>query len=560
MDAPTLGKDSKQSSKIEIHERTSDLRIVCEAPSDNEAANEGSDAPADHAQSESSAPIFCATERSGAADSSEPESPQSGRAGDSDTNADQSCAVKSSDDAALSPEPARSGGKPVAGSVNRKTFFIILLILSMVSGAYFSTPKPETLGKSPDELCSMAWAEWQSGLRKYNDSEMQAAAKRAIKLYDLAAAHGAAKAYVGKAFLQKFSLHDLAGAKATLEVGARAGSASALFNLATAYDGTGYGNPAHVDLKKAFELYQASALRGNEAAQAKLSYLYFGGQQIAPDTNKAFYWARKAAESGDSYGMLNLGLFYAQGIGCKTNAAKAVYWLSRAMQCNMPCGSMVGDYYYYGAPGVSRDYVKAAQYYTLAARMGDGKSMYQLGRMMEEGKGLRKDIERAYRQYQLATPYSLEAELRGNAMLRDGIGCYPGDPQLGHQRLTELFSHFCDQKDMPSYQYLLGQCYENGWGVKKNLATTIDYYRKSAAQGQFEAIKQLESLGVKSPVSGILDFSKLEPKTPPMSCSLVLDCFDGQLTEPIQMHEAPSDPPFPEVPEEEPGGKPDLPL
>ncbi|MCL2103529.1 MAG: hypothetical protein FWH21_00505, partial [Kiritimatiellaeota bacterium] len=43
-------------------------------------------------------------------------------------------------------------------------------------------------------------------------------------------------------------------------------------------------------------------------------------------------------------------------------------------------------------------------------------------------------------------------------------------------------------------QYDLGQCYEKGWGVERNMALAAEWYTKAAAQGNEYAIKRLNEL------------------------------------------------------------------
>ena len=46
-------------------------------------------------------------------------------------------------------------------------------------------------------------------------------------------------------------------------------------------------------------------------------------------------------------------------------------------------------------------------------------------------------------------------------------------------------------------QLVLGNCYYNGWGVKKNNAEAVKWYRKAAEQGNDLAIEAIKRLGAK---------------------------------------------------------------
>lgn len=48
--------------------------------------------------------------------------------------------------------------------------------------------------------------------------------------------------------------------------------------------------------------------------------------------------------------------------------------------------------------------------------------------------------------------------------------------------------------DIDIAQYSLGYCYENGWGIVKDMEKALEYYHKAADHGYEDAIKALERL------------------------------------------------------------------
>lgn len=42
-------------------------------------------------------------------------------------------------------------------------------------------------------------------------------------------------------------------------------------------------------------------------------------------------------------------------------------------------------------------------------------------------------------------------------------------------------------------QYMVGECYANGWGVETKLAKAQEWYKKAASQGYEPAIEKLKS-------------------------------------------------------------------
>ncbi len=67
---------------------------------------------------------------------------------------------------------------------------------------------------------------------------------------------------------------------------------------------------------------------------------------------------------------------------------------------------------------------------------------------------------------------------------------------LCHQAYEEGWT-FSEKWGEAGLQYLLGECYENGWGVAPDLETAIEYYRKSSAGNNPDAEDALERLGAK---------------------------------------------------------------
>ena len=60
-----------------------------------------------------------------------------------------------------------------------------------------------------------------------------------------------------------------------------------------------------------------------------------------------------------------------------------------------------GDRYYWGQKeiGIQQDYKKAAEWYLLAANQGYSHVQYMLGKMFENGQGVEKDIDAAFKWY-----------------------------------------------------------------------------------------------------------------------------------------------------------------
>ena len=108
----------------------------------------------------------------------------------------------------------------------------------------------------------------------------------------------------------------------------------------------------------------------------------------------------------------------------------------------------LGDCYFEGN-GVEIDFEKASNYYFKAVVKGNVLAQYRLGVCFYEGLGAKKDEAEALKLFKKVVPL-LKAKAKG------------GDAKA---------------------QCYLGCCYNNGYGVKRNIKKAVNLYKQSAAQG-----------------------------------------------------------------------------
>ncbi len=100
------------------------------------------------------------------------------------------------------------------------------------------------------------------------------------------------------------------------------------------------------------------------------------------------------------------------------------YWTDVAAKGNTYAAHRLGVEYMDGKPGVvQRDYDKARQYHTQAARQGYSLSMFDLGSMNEYGHGAAPDLSAAARWYGHSANYGLaQGQYNYATMLEAGDG------------------------------------------------------------------------------------------------------------------------------------------
>ncbi|RIA84526.1 hypothetical protein C1645_412851 [Glomus cerebriforme] len=92
------------------------------------------------------------------------------------------------------------------------------------------------------------------------------------------------------------------------------------------------GIGTHIDLQKAFELYQRAADLGNLQGISNLGNCYKEGFGTDINIQKAFELYQKAANSGNDVAQYNLALMYENGNGIKKDIDNAIYWYKKSFE------------------------------------------------------------------------------------------------------------------------------------------------------------------------------------------------------------------------------------
>ena len=285
------------------------------------------------------------------------------------------------------------------------------------------------------------------------------------------------------------------------------------------------GEHVQKDKKKALYWARKSADQGYIYAQYRLGVLYENGEGVKRDYKKAIYWYRKAAEGGYDYAQYRLGVSYENGEGVKRDYKKAIYWYSKAVDQGHGDARNALDFLYRAlgfsyenGEGVKRDYKKAIYWYRKAADRGLGDAQNALGVLYKNGKGVKRDDKKAIYWYRKAADQGHEDAqnalfdlikeriTRGDKrMLREQIAAANSQnaevAKVSKAMLEELLQSgvflvvegFAIQGRSDA-QFMLGQAYRLGRGVKKNAGLAIFWYKKAAEQGSLKAESEIAKL------------------------------------------------------------------
>ena len=142
------------------------------------------------------------------------------------------------------------------------------------------------------------------------------------------------------------------------------------------------------DYEKATDYYKLAAEQGHDIAQFNLGDMYENGKGVEQSYTKAAEWYCKAAEQGNHEAQRQLGYLYDVGLGVELNKIRAAELYRKAG---------------YVDPGLmyetERNYEKAIEWYVRAAKQGDVRVQYSLGRMYIGGKGVEQNYVKAAEWY-----------------------------------------------------------------------------------------------------------------------------------------------------------------
>lgn len=270
-----------------------------------------------------------------------------------------------------------------------------------------------------------------------------------------------------------------------------------------------------VDGLLALENYKMAAAQGHEIAMNQIGNLFMGHAGIEENPEQAFYWFNESSKKGHDVGMYNLGCCYRDGYGVAKDDEEAAVWFKKAAEAGDVSAMIeLGSYY----QEIIYDTQKAKKWYNKAADLGDAEAQNKLaviladidGDYKQSIKWYKKSMEQgnpwAYRNYAwcLFNGNGVK-ENKGKAleMLQKAIdlGCPDAENDLQEMQndnvdktiddANDLFSAKEYEKAIPIYKEYAeagnvramanyGSCLVNGWGIKQNLKSGVDWLKKAA--------------------------------------------------------------------------------
>jgi TPR repeat protein len=224
---------------------------------------------------------------------------------------------------------------------------------------------------------------------------------------------------------------------------AEKGNPDAISQMADRYRA---GDGVEKNPSDALKLYTLAAEKGSKDAQFYLAEAYrYGSDGLEKNISEALKWYKIAAENDHYEAMSELGFIYYRGEGVTQDYNEAFYWFQKNGFRGLPY-FIHADMCFY----VDKNYGNAFRLYHASLKQGVEEAAYKIGEMYFYGLGVDRDYKKAL----------------------EFLKYYNG----------EFDENWFDEAPAKVYR-MLGEMYQNGWGVEKNEAEAAKLF-KAAKKGQ----------------------------------------------------------------------------
>lgn len=220
------------------------------------------------------------------------------------------------------------------------------------------------------------------------------------------------------------------------------------------------------------------AEKGDASAQHNLAYEF----ERQKNFDEAIKWYTRAAEQGYGVSAMNLAQMYEKGIGVKQDFEQAKKWYRKPMES----GSGEALYRLASLSEKTQDYPEALKLYRRGVQHDDYRAMVDLGGMVEQGRGVKKDEAQAVRLYEQAGDRSKWAQFKLGIMYMQGKGVPKDDAKA-----LQWWQKSADGGNGKA-QNNLGVMYDRGIAVQRDYRRALDWYLLAQARGVPQAKANLE--------------------------------------------------------------------
>ena len=215
-------------------------------------------------------------------------------------------------------------------------------------------------------------------------------------------------------------------------------------------------------IKNSILMYTKSAEMGNSRAQYKLGYMFLFGDGVSINYENAMKWFLMSAMNGNDDAQYQLGICYEKGWGVERDYNKAFSWYMKSAICDNPRYQYhLARCYQTGKFGTANN--RLAVFWYEEANSGEDNwrhydSLWCLGYCYENGFGVERNHQKALEMFSASMDYYIKYSLDKSA--------------------------FEDEFEEDSLIFWrMGYCYENGFGIKKDINKALLHYKKALISG-----------------------------------------------------------------------------
>lgn len=287
---------------------------------------------------------------------------------------------------------------------------------------------------------------------------------------------------LGRMGLYMLDQKDVDAAFAYFYAAARQGDDEAPYYLGNLYmNGLG----TKTDIKQAIACFEEASRHENKECLAKLGQIYSDGEYR--DDEKAYYWYSRAYAAGDRKAAFDLGrLCYLPGEHQDLKRAEELLSQYAAEETDGQTCLLLGDLYMKGdIPGSSME--KAMVCYERGAALGNDECREKLGMLYFEGEEIEPDYTTAFKLFsELLEKGTLKSVCQLAFLYQNGLGC-----EKNEEAAVKLYQKALECEKSGGAYYELGNLYEKGTQIHRDLEKAVDFYRQAALLGDDRARRRL---------------------------------------------------------------------
>lgn len=268
-----------------------------------------------------------------------------------------------------------------------------------------------------------------------------------------------------------------------LYIAAENGHALALYDIGYAFE---YGRGVEKDVEEAVAWYDESAAIECKYAQYKLGECYWYGVGVEEDRRLAKEYYLKAYKQGYYKAGYGLVKCYYDGLNVANNIVKEFIedYIDLDEENDYDFLFVLGEMYYAGNL-VKQDYSKAVKCFEKAKDSYEYHMYYHLAECYFYGLGTERNLSKAFEYYQEASYnpniYKEKACEKMYALLLKGYWQDEIDDDV-----FESIAYDAEKGDRKA-QFILGNCYYNGYGIDVDYAEALFWREKAAEAGDAQA-------------------------------------------------------------------------